>query len=248
MSTYESGDFEAAKLSPARRPRIRFLAFLAAACLALAVGALAAVPSLASAGQLHASDPPNVTGPLTLYNPLSGCDRSKTKFGSTVTSVTRSCQFLYRLAPGTENDPTHDYGILWQQATIAPRNGWCVDRAVAKIQSTYRGVGHAPRRRKRTSRTKRLRVHLGAHADGHATAPAGLSQHYLLVPKVLKPNYSTSPGNWDLTVHWRGSDGRRKLGFVGGIEIRWPQGPPPVMGIGSYAFASKLDFPLSGHC
>jgi hypothetical protein len=182
------------------------------------------VGSPAGAAQMTARERPSVQGPLRVA--VKHCQARRVRFEDRVVGVTRSCIRFYRLRASRENDAARDYGALWLQATVNPREGWCV-RAVKSDISVPSGARLHARRPNpvATESGRRARTRLVVDARDQAPTPGVIRQDYTLFPRGVRAFRISEGDAW--RTAWRGSKGA-VVGLPSGIEVSWRAGHPPA--------------------
>lgn len=200
---------------------------LAGALIAVFVGGLAPP----AAGQLDARTEPVVTGPLTTLGDGEKCRATKYEVDGDVVARAKICLFLYAFDPELEDDEDRDYGVMWAQTNVDTGGGWCAFKVHTEVYVPKEMPVHAkvPRARKIRAR-KKVAWKLNVDAEGHASEEATVKKRLTLYPRSLTRSRREA-GDSDLVrVTWRGETAR-KLGFVSGFEVSWPQddGPPDAV-------------------
>jgi len=188
--------------------------------------ALLLAPVAGAAGQMDASDSPEVTGELDLRT--ESCQTENEKHEGEVVARGKTCLRIYAYDPGAENDTERNYGVAWLQSNVNSRLGWCAAKVTADIDlpENFDLEAYAPHsldiRRKRTYETT-LQPDAGGNASGTAQETS-ISQSQILYPRSLS-TWLRADTNV-LRLVWRGSRDA-KLGFAFGAEVSWPSGAEP---------------------
>jgi hypothetical protein len=174
--------------------------------------------------QMKATDEPVVEGPLTLED--TKCDRKARESGGETVAVIKRCLRFYRFDSTAETDPTNDYGVVWLQSNVKPRNGWCTKRAASDILlpegapvQAYQPKGRIEITAKHQSQTTELEA-----TAGGTGGPGKVSQEWLGYPSGIR-GFLKDEGRI-YRIKWAGTT-KAKLGFAGGAEISWPTDSPP---------------------
>jgi hypothetical protein len=196
----------------------------------LVLGLLALTPA-AAARQLDATDRPRVTGPL--IRDTRDCGRRATKSGGVVVGVAKSCVRFYRFRSGRESDPRRDYGVVWLQTNVNARPSWCATSVTSDILVPRRARLHAHKPKATPkSRERRLTTRLFVDAADHSGPnDAIIKRGYRLFGRTMR-----GVVRQERTIFrtiWYGSSAR-KLAFVSGIEISWPQAQGPPLSVNSH--------------
>ena len=204
---------------------VRHMRWVFRVVMALVVGGMVLPPTAMSAvgDQLSAEEEPAATGPLSEAD--LKCDRERQTDGKQIAAIARRCLRFYRYDQGAETDAARDYGVLWLQATVKGRNGWCAVQVTSKIVLPV-GLGlhnHAPEGAHKNGRQTDVTTVLELDADGTGSN-ARVTQEWIAFPKMHEAGFNRKKTAFNLS--WRGSTAR-KLAFVHGIEVSWPADDPP---------------------
>lgn len=203
----------------------------AVVCAALVI--VAGVPGHAGAAQMSAGTWPAATGQLTPGERTCTTKQDKTSGGRTIAKL-KVCAFPFIFAPGSESDAVNDYGAIWIQSQVVPRNGFCVKKANTDVTLDADVPVHSTAPRGRTSdRTRRVRVELVVDAQGAAeAADFGRIENTFVMRKgkLSRRNVVDDAGSRLVRLSWRGST-RKKIAFAHGIETSWAAaGDAPTFG------------------
>ncbi|MDQ3956242.1 MAG: hypothetical protein M3285_11915 [Actinomycetota bacterium] len=199
-------------------------------------GLMAAVFVAASSSpvsaQLDARSEPVVTGPLTALGDGKRCRATKYEVEGEVVARAKICLFLYSFDPDMEDDEERDYGVMWAQTNVDTGGGWCAFRVHTEVYIPDAMPMHArvPRGQKIAKR-KKVVWKLGVDAEGHAAEDASVKKGLTLYPRSLRRSRREGDDGTDrVRLSWRGETAR-KLGFVSGFEVSWPEdeGPPDAV-------------------
>lgn len=171
----------------------------------------------AHARQLVARDAPEVSGPLRLAS--KDCARKTKTFEGDTVAVGKFCLRFYSFNPAREGNARRDFGVVWVQANVNPRAGWCATtvRSDVELPGRLRLHARAPHRSSTTRRDART-VRLHVDAAGAARREGLIKQRYIAYPKSIRTRVSDRGRLFRL--RWRGSSARN-LGFASGIEVSW---------------------------
>jgi hypothetical protein len=164
----------------------------------------------------------------------------------TVMGRVQVCSWVIPYDPDQENDEVMDYGVIWVQSSIDPRNGYCANLANTKIRLPYgegRVTGRSPHRSLIVSQPREKNVALAVNAAGHG--PTGtVFNHYRLHPKTLEIAYERVKKGRVYINRWRGVAGEHKhLAFATGLKLSWlaKEGAPTFLPRLRYNFVVPND-------
>ena len=189
--------------------------------LSLVVIAVTVFGSGIAFAQMKAGERPTVRGPLKFDD--KGCARDEDTATSGQTAVvTKGCSYTYDFRKARDRSARRDYGVFWFQATVDPRNGFCLTDVHARIRVPrgYRIEGHAPKH-ERTSSSRRFKSKLIARGGGNRDA-AVVKNTFTLHPRVLDPDRTTRK----LIVDWKGAT-TKTFALAMGVEVSYRAGDPP---------------------
>ncbi|MGH2734984.1 MAG: hypothetical protein ACRDKZ_05350 [Actinomycetota bacterium] len=194
--------------------------------MAALVAALLVAPAGGpNASQMRPAGEPTTSGPISYdpetYEAESRCRRRKLTFEGETTGVYRYCTFFLRFDPESETDVERDYGAVWIQSRLNPRNGWCAERMKTVIGIGPEAEVHdkAPRGTAITER-KRKRARLVVDAEGAALEEAVVRNAFTLYPDRMRVRKASEDERVELRIAWAGAT-RKSIAFAGGVEISW---------------------------
>ncbi|MGI8407451.1 MAG: hypothetical protein ACR2L3_02965 [Actinomycetota bacterium] len=177
---------------------------------------------------------PTITGPLSpssdafVTGATPRCDRQTTKVEGQTVGVTRICFSLYRFDPTQETDADRDYGVWWIQATLTPKNGWCANRLIAKLDLESNQAHAFTGKDFGVGNSKDVAAFLRVDADGHASSVGTVKKRFTIHPRTITGSFSAT-GN-TLKLVWRGATKSKTVALAGGVEGSWA----PEAGPGSF--------------
>ena len=195
--------------------------------LALAViAAFLVIPPAAAAGQMDATDSPQVSGELELET--ENCQNENEKHEGAIVARGKTCLRIYSFNPGDETDTERNYGVAWLQSNVNSRLGWCAAKVVADIDlpASFQVEARAPKTMD-INRKKAYTTSLTPDAGGNAAGTAeetSIRQSQILYPRRLRTWVGSETNIFRLK--WLGLRDE-KLGFASGVEISWPSGSSP---------------------
>jgi hypothetical protein len=216
--------------------RRTFIVFPLIVALALQAGL-----ATAAIDQLDARDDPSVAGALELRK--TQCQRREKSFGGELAAVAKACMRFYTLDPAAENDAARDFGAVWLQSNLDPKNGWCATAVFSDILLPEGANVHAkaPRGTIEIGRRKTRTTRLVIDAQGEADQNASLSQSAIVFPRKITG--SMRDQGTIFRTRWAGARAR-KLAFPSGVELSWNAENPP----GELAISFLLNYELRKGC
>lgn len=202
-----------------RVAQVGLVAFLT---VALALGALASPADARRA--------PKKRGPLSFDE--RACDRQTERWRNPKTGLTetvartQTCVLFYRFDPLAESDEDRNYGVVWVQAKVDPRNGWCARSVTSKLLVTDDGKIHqrAPKKGQKVNARRQLRVKLATDANGMSDETGRLVETITEWPRRRRQALYKKDGSHVFRQRWTGLRGKPLL-FASAVVISWADNP-----------------------
>ena len=180
----------------------------------------------------EARPPPKRSGPLNFDE--RRCSRAIEEWRNPKTgrmeTVARSktCVLFYTYDPLAEDDEERDFGVVWVQSRVKPRNGWCARRVASDLFVSKDTKIHTtrPKKTQGTGSSRQLRVKLGTDANGAGAKTGTVSEIIKIFPKKLRHSTTTTDTSRVFRQRWSGLRGK-PLNFASGAEVSWAIDDPP---------------------
>ncbi len=194
-------------------------------------------------GLSAASSEPRVEGPLFQAGPKECEEATLDSDGSEAALEKQVCLWWFRYAPVAETNLARDYGILWLQASLDPRSGFCLDRAKIGLRAKEQFeplAGPLPRKIS-VGKAKNVLIRVRSDANGHGIQKGSVTQEVTARRGIFRVSSLKSNG-W-VTAFWMSEKQlpiRNALSFAIGIEIAW-NGNLPEQLLSTYQIERYVD-------
>lgn len=162
---------------------------------------------------------PETSGPVFFDQRSCEFRRERSPSGE-IGVVTDNCVYAYRFDPNWEGDGNYNYGVVFLQTTIEPKNNWCLKWVKASILNPDSNIlQRVPSGRFAAEDPRRFTTKVVSDADGSALREsASVSRAWTLFPDGIRSRVSEDETLYN--VIWEGAT-RRKIALVMGMEVRW---------------------------